>query len=52
MESILFAGAVFCMIWLCYIVFKADKSKQADADLGFFAYKVKKDMPSKSRPKK
>ena len=52
MESIIFAGAVFCMMWLCYIVFKSDKNKEADDDLGFFSYKANKDMPSKAGSKK
>jgi hypothetical protein len=52
MESIIFAGAVFGMLWLCLIVYKSDKNKTGDDNLGIFAFKVKKDVPHKAGLKK
>lgn len=52
MESIIFAGSVFSMLWLCYMFYKSGKNKNADEDLGLFAFKVNKDTSAKAKPKK
>ena len=52
MESIIFAGAVFGMILLCFIVYKSDKNKSAEDNLGLFAFKVKKDVLPRAGLKK
>lgn len=52
MESIIFAGAVFGMLWLCYIVYKSDKNANVGDDLGIFAFKSKKDSTPKVVQKK
>ena len=52
MESILFAGAVAGMLWLCFSIYKADKAKNIENNLGVFAFKMKKDVPPKAGFKK
>lgn len=48
MESIVFAGAVFGMLWLCYAVYRADKNKNSESMLGVFVFKDKKNSLPKT----
>lgn len=52
MESLLFAGAVFGMLWLCFIIYNSDKNKRNESDLGIFSFKSKKDTLAKVSLKK
>lgn len=54
MESIIFAGSVFGMLWLIYIIYKSDKYKNDKKiyDLGVFEFKTKKETLHKNGLKK